>query len=307
MKCVRDSKEINAPDFLVVGTGKAGTTSLHYYLKEHPNVVLPSNTKETLFFHMASNPNKAQLIFNHNAITDPDVYFAQFSHAKEGQICGEICPSYMFYYKHTIHNIKKYHPNWKNLKIIFILREPVSKVVSQYNFVKNNLKAQNVSLKKALALEKQYKDTDNVLGDLLYVDSTMYYQQVKAFMDNFEHVKVFFYENLKKDVHSFLAQILEYLEVEPFKLKPDKIAIYNKTVQTMKPKNGMVGNVYSGIKKLIPTAIKYRLPFIKNMIEKGLYEKEVDLEVQKQLKELFRPEVKKLQKLLDTDISFWGY
>ena len=37
------------PNFLVVGAQKAGTTSLHYYLKEHPDVYVPEQ-KETKFF-----------------------------------------------------------------------------------------------------------------------------------------------------------------------------------------------------------------------------------------------------------------
>lgn len=307
MKCVREGREINAPDFLVVGTGKAGTTSLHYYLKEHPKIVLPRDTKETLFFHIVSNPNKTQLKYNHDAITDPDTYFEQFSGTTEGQVCGEICPSYMFYYKYAIDNIKRYHPNWKDLKIIFILREPVSKVLSQYNFVKNNLRAQNVPLREALALEKQYVNPDTVLGDLMYVDSTMYYQQVKAYMDNFDQVKVFFYEDLKKNAQSFLDQILEYLDVEPLELKLAQPVVYNKTVQTLKPKNRKVGQIYTAIKKLIPNAVKYRMPFLKNMMDKGIYRKEEDLAMQKELKEFFKPQVKKLEKLLDRDLSFWGY
>lgn len=30
------------PDFLIVGAARSGTTSLHYYLKEHPQVFMPT-------------------------------------------------------------------------------------------------------------------------------------------------------------------------------------------------------------------------------------------------------------------------
>ncbi len=39
------------PNFLVVGAAKTGTTSLYDYLKQHPQVFMPTN--ETLFFYLS--------------------------------------------------------------------------------------------------------------------------------------------------------------------------------------------------------------------------------------------------------------
>ncbi|MBE9124804.1 MULTISPECIES: sulfotransferase [unclassified Coleofasciculus] len=36
------------PDFIIIGAGKCGTTSLHSYLDQHPQVYI-SPQKETLF------------------------------------------------------------------------------------------------------------------------------------------------------------------------------------------------------------------------------------------------------------------
>ena len=40
---------VKSPNFLIVGAAKAGTTSLYYYLKEHPKIYLPEK-KELRFF-----------------------------------------------------------------------------------------------------------------------------------------------------------------------------------------------------------------------------------------------------------------
>lgn len=37
------------PNFLIIGAAKAGTTSLHYYLSQHPQVYM-SSVKEPRFF-----------------------------------------------------------------------------------------------------------------------------------------------------------------------------------------------------------------------------------------------------------------
>lgn len=34
-------KEVNLPSFFIVGAAKSGTTSLYYYLKQHPQIYLP--------------------------------------------------------------------------------------------------------------------------------------------------------------------------------------------------------------------------------------------------------------------------
>ncbi len=58
--------------------------------------------------------------------------------AKESQSLGEASTSYL--YKETIENIKKYHPFWKELKIIIIIRNPIERAFSHYlNEVSCNL------------------------------------------------------------------------------------------------------------------------------------------------------------------------
>ena len=39
------------PNFFLIGTAKAGTTSVHYYLSQHPDVLM-SDPKEPLFFQI---------------------------------------------------------------------------------------------------------------------------------------------------------------------------------------------------------------------------------------------------------------
>lgn len=43
------------PNFLIIGAAKAGTTSLYYYLDQHPEVFM-SKTKEPRFFAVEKNP-----------------------------------------------------------------------------------------------------------------------------------------------------------------------------------------------------------------------------------------------------------
>jgi hypothetical protein len=49
---IKNSKHA-APDFMIIGTAKAGTTSLFQYLAQHPDII-PSKTKELFYFGTAN-------------------------------------------------------------------------------------------------------------------------------------------------------------------------------------------------------------------------------------------------------------
>lgn len=104
------------PHFLIVGAEKAGTTSLHDYINQHPEVA-ESHRKEIQYFsryfyrsydwYRAHFPLRARL-------TD--------------KICGEASPYYLFH----PYAAERIHGTLPEVRIIMLLREPVARSVSQY-------------------------------------------------------------------------------------------------------------------------------------------------------------------------------
>ena len=74
------------PDFLIVGAAKSGTTSLYHYLSEHPQIFLQKKIKETLFWHITSNPNKTQTKYLRNYISNIDDYLKLFEEAQSNHL-----------------------------------------------------------------------------------------------------------------------------------------------------------------------------------------------------------------------------
>ena len=70
------------PNFLIIGAGKSGTTSLYHYLKQHPEIYM-SPLKEPKFFAMEGKtldfrgPND-ETSMNRKSVTDIDTYRALF-------------------------------------------------------------------------------------------------------------------------------------------------------------------------------------------------------------------------------------
>lgn len=298
----------NLPDFLVVGTGKAGTTSLHHYFDAHPQVLVPSRVKETLFFQIVTNPNREQLAFNTKAITTFEEYLNQFDEAAEGQVCGEVCPSYMFFHDHTIPNIQLYHPRWEELKILFVLREPVDKVLSHYHFVTNTLGIEDSSLESALELEGSRTGRDDILADLLYVRGASYYKQVRAFVDVFPRVEVVFFEQMKRDLAGFMESIYDFLGVD--RIPPDNNGhIHNRSSRRRIPKSTLSKWIRSGIRATVPPMIRGRISsrIRQSVLDRLFHSETISDETRARLKETFREDVRRLEQLIEKDLSFWGY
>ncbi|ELS05437.1 tetratricopeptide repeat protein,sulfotransferase family protein [Xenococcus sp. PCC 7305] len=110
------SPKQQAPDFLIIGAGKCGTTSLYSYLDNHPQILLPNN-KEINFF-------------SKNFTNGWDWYLSQFPTITDDPefITGEASPSY-FFRRHVPERIYQTAPN---TKLIVLLRNPADRSISDY-------------------------------------------------------------------------------------------------------------------------------------------------------------------------------
>lgn len=102
------------PTFLCIGVQKAGTTSLINYLEQHPDIFMK---KDELHFFDTTEPTESEIIKYENEFKTNKL------------IVGEKTPSYNFL-QYAIDRIYNYNPN---IKLILILREPISRAFSQYN------------------------------------------------------------------------------------------------------------------------------------------------------------------------------
>ena len=100
-------------DFFVLGVQKSGTTTLHNWLIQNPQICLPK-IKETHYF--SSNHSKGI-----------KWYLSQFNDDNR-KIKGEVDPSYI-YCKDSAMNIKRYIDK---PKFIIIFRKPIDRAYSHY-------------------------------------------------------------------------------------------------------------------------------------------------------------------------------
>jgi hypothetical protein len=131
------------PTFLCIGVQKSGTTSLIEYLSLHKDIHM-NNKKEFHFFDCKDKYYK---------ITENDINEYEKLFDTNKTVVGEKTPSYC-YLQYAMDRIYNYNPN---IKLILILREPISRAFSQYNM---NLNTRGLCLNHVTE-EKILSDFDN--------------------------------------------------------------------------------------------------------------------------------------------------
>lgn len=292
------------PNFLIVGAAKAGTTSLYYYLKMHPQISFP-DLKEPKYF------SSKNLKFPHNGTGDSSVdyysiktienYESLFSNIKNQRV-GEASPDYLYFYKNTPSEIKN---NLGDIPIIIILRDPVKRAYSAYNYLVRDSREKK-SFKEALQ-EEENRIKNNYDFIWAYKKAGLYYNQVKAYKESFTEVKIIIFEDFIEDVKDGLKDIFEFLRVE------ESYDIVDTVVHNP---SGVPNNLFAKFILSRNNALStYIREILKKYIDRLLLEKissfflsrkKINENDEKYLIEYFKDDVSKLRKYISNDLSAWS-
>jgi hypothetical protein len=190
---------------MIIGTPKAGTTSLFQYLAQHPKIK-PPKEKELLYF--STNQYKGLKWYLKNFPIKDEADCFSF----------EATPSYM-YYRKSLKRIKHLFPD---IKLIIILRDPIQRAFSQWNF---NREGSSFLLGRPLALEKRTFKTaiqEELAGKKIshplhkYVYRSEYSRHLANVYQIFDkdQVLVVDFEELKKQPQVVLAETTFFLGLE---------------------------------------------------------------------------------------------
>lgn len=117
-----------APNFIIIGSQKSGTTALNSYLSQHPLIEIPSEFKEPHFFDLYFPDGKTP---KENLNTYVETYFDRDCR-RAPCISGESTPIYL-YDTPVIPSVLRETCPW--VKLIVLLRDPIERVHSQHNML----------------------------------------------------------------------------------------------------------------------------------------------------------------------------
>lgn len=302
-----NGNNVKLPDFLIVGAARSGTTSLHYYLKQHPGIFMPK-VKELYFFtFMDAPPNYIHKWWKDDVVSTFDNYITYFESARETHVIGEVCTTYLFHYADTIKNIKRvYGEKYKDLKIIIILRNPAEVAYSMFMMKIRDNQEPIHDFREAIKPDVITERIRNRWAvDFDYPSIGMYYESVNAFMKEFPNIRIFLYDDFSRDNLDVVKEIFDFLGVDRG-FVPNLETRYNISGKSrFGPINAMVSNYYlkKFIKGFIPMGILQKL---KSRVSKSILEKEdMPTDIRKELMKYYEDNIVCLQKLINKDLSKW--
>ena len=283
------------PAFYCVGTQKAGTTSLYRILSQHPDIIFPV-VKETHFFCAESEYRKGL-----------NYYKDFFKTACTEKILGEIDPNYM-YFPAVPRRI--YDASGAQIKLIFILRNPVDRMISHYLMCKQK-GYESKGFFKALELEETRISSSEINNTRFsYLGRSLYTTQVKRFLKLFpmeNMMFIIFESHLIGNRKKTIEELLGFLDLPLIDMDVSMHA--NVTKQQVIPALGSLiygqGRSKQLLKSILPfSGIRARL---KKLIEVPVSKKNIiSLEERAvMMQKYFHNDVKELESLTGLDLHIW--
>ena len=301
-------RNANVPNFLIVGAGKSGTTSIYHYISQHPEVFM-SDPKEPRFLSFGEERTfngPGDHISKKSTIYKFEEYCALFKNAERYKARGEASVDYLFFHRHVIPNIKRYIGD---PKIIIILRNPVDRAYSAYTYLCRD-GWEKLSFEEALQHEEERK----ILGYKWmwrYKEVGLYSEQVKAFIDNFSKVRIFLYEDLLNNTQNLIKNIFSFLEVDT-EFHPVTLTHHNASGI---PRNKLINSLFvkpKGLHKVARTLGGFVLGRkgwvnLREKLRGRILEKVTPLpeDIAEELREYYRNDIIKLENIIGRDLSHW--
>jgi hypothetical protein len=289
------------PNLFLAGVPKAGTTSLHRYLDQHPDVHM-SSEKETYFFNRVWD----ELGDDEEALArEREDYLALFEDAGSARVRGESTPGY-FAHPEAVHRI---HDTVPEARAVVSLRDPVERAFSEYLMnrregVWERPLAEMVEHELEAGPENR---TDGLLWTGFYA---RHLERWQATLGG-DRVHVLLLDELEEDPHAVLRGIARFLEIDPEPM--DAVDTETRHNPYRVPRGPLAGwlldseAVRRAARALVPEPVRIALG--ERVLSKRPEKPTMDPDVRHRLEELYRPEVERLAEALDREppwLATWG-
>jgi len=198
------------PNLFIVGAQKSGTSSIHEYLNQHPQIFM-SPLKEPGYFH--GNVSKYT---EPRVIRNEEIYLNQFKKVKNEIFIGESTS-----YLQDPDSPKLIAEKIADCKIIIVLRDPIQRLFSHYfHHVRSGIEKRSFS---EMIREDSYTDYDlnckynEKNRDIPnIVQRGFYSNQISRYYDTFDkkNVKIFIYEEFQRNYKKLIEEILKFLGLD---------------------------------------------------------------------------------------------
>jgi Sulfotransferase domain len=298
------------PNFFLVGTAKAGTTSVHYYLSQHPDVLM-SNPKEPTFFQTEYERGL-------------DYYFSTYFKNYTGQsIVGDAAPQHLY----LPYVARRIHATVPTARLAVICRDPVDRAISAYwqsasrgvetrsfdEVIELNIErmrhgpcfeTEEEGAHYAEIARKGRVHLQRAFG--FYIEPGYYARYIELYQSLFgrDKLRILFFEDLQRDPSGTINQLLDFLGLGPIALQDvnaQNEAVSKSAARIIEFVGGIpaVGRISPHLRTRIKRQIGRVLSGRKKV------KLEVSLAARRRLLEHYRPHNRRLAEITGRDLSHW--
>jgi hypothetical protein len=265
------------PTFFVIGAAKCGTTSLHFYLDQHPEISM-------------SDPKEPHVFADSRSLDESLDYRGHFEPGPS--VRGESSTGYSRYPAEgdAAAAIGAAIPD---AKLIYLVGDPVERIISDYS-QQISVGVEPLSLEQALS---DFEDPGN-----FYVCASRYATQVENYLRYFEPSQLLVLEQwrLRHERRAVLREVFSFLGVDSSFWSPEfgaEMATREDHVRHeglfWKLRSSWLGALY----RRLPVGPRLRLTRTLRRRAGGLQRPELDPDRRAALNELLLPEMRRLREL----------
>lgn len=292
------------PNFIVIGAGRCGTTSLHHRLRQHPQIYMSPEKSPNFFIphrDISFGDVPALRDMSRYWVSTQSDYEALFANVKDEIAIGEVSPIYL----QTRRSPELIHDVCPDAKIIAILRHPVDRAYAHYLGRRRDGLEPRSSFSHVVESELSNQFPDEVAFGH-YLGCGRYYHYLQGFFGLFpsKNIKVYLYDELIASPQGLMSDLYEFLGVDS-SFVPDF---------TRRNRSGYIANPitrYLWVHTVrVRTFLRPYLPLhlrdkVFDLFGGDLVRPELDPGLRNRLLEPFAEDLIHLDQLLDRDLSHW--
>lgn len=205
-----------APNVVVAGAPKCGTSSVFYWLRQHPEV-LGSVKKETQFLmDRDSSTFRPALNYHDHGLAAYARHFDLAARSPAQKIILEATPGYL--YQQTA--LRVFADELTSTRLIFILREPARRLLSVYHYFSQNRRDFDRRWSFGEFLDRVQSGDPALAGNEYLRDAVTHGQYVcylRAWAERCgrERLSILLFEDLQRDPRAFMHHLCGLLEIDP--------------------------------------------------------------------------------------------
>jgi len=275
------------PTFLCIGAQKAGTTSLHGYLNQHPGVFV-TGQKELNFF---CDPDYARGI---------EWYESHFKASPRDLPRGEISPLYTSFpsNKGVPERAARHVPD---ARLVYLVRDPIARMVSHY--------------RHQVALGKEGLPLESAVFDdwWTYIARSMYGWQIEQWMEYFDRSSLLLVtsEDLRSAPAATLAKICGHIGADVLADSGISAREQNRG-EDLRKERRLVGTLRTSplrrvARSVLPAGVRRRLWHMGSRpLEPEVQAASISTDVRRRLVDQLTPDLEHLRTYLGADFHCWG-